>query len=60
MNEIKELMANVGEYAKTAILPTVLLLVIGILVIILQLTGVLTNAPETTVQGAAFFGKLLG
>ena len=34
--------------------------VIGILVIILQLTGVLTNAPETTVQGAAFFGKLLG
>ena len=34
--------------------------VIGILVIILQLTGVLTNAPEAAVQGAAFFGKLLG
>ena len=34
--------------------------VIGILVIILQLTGVLTNAPETAVQGAAYFGKLLG
>ena len=33
MNELKEVLGNVGTYAKTAILPTVLLLVIGILAI---------------------------
>ena len=33
MNELKEVLENVGTYAKTAILPTVLLLVIGILAI---------------------------
>jgi len=34
--------------------------VIGLLVIILQLTGLLTNAPETAVQGASMLGKLFG
>ena len=34
--------------------------VIGVLVIILQLTGVLTNAPEAAVQGTALLGKLFG
>lgn len=33
MNSAKELLGNLGEYAKTAILPVVLILVIGILII---------------------------
>ena len=32
--------------------------VVGVLVIVLQLTGVLAGAPEAAVQGAAVFGKL--
>ena len=35
MNEMKELLENVGMYAKSAILPTVLLLVIGIMAMVM-------------------------
>lgn len=34
--------------------------VLGIVVIILQITGVLTNAPEAAAQGAAFLKSLMG
>lgn len=53
MNEIKELMANLGEYAKTAILPTVLLLVVGILVIRIVMRIVKKALEKSKLEKAA-------
>ena len=53
MNEMKELFENLGAYAKTAILPTVLLLVIGILVIRIVMRIVHKTLEKSKLEKAA-------
>ena len=53
MNEMKELLENVGTYAKSAILPTVLLLVIGVLVIRIVMRIVKKTLERSKLEKAA-------
>ena len=53
MNEMKELLQNLGMYAKSAILPTVVLLVIGILVIRIVMRIVKKTLERSKLEKAA-------
>ena len=53
MNEMKELFENLGAYAKTALLPAVLLLVIGILVIRIVMRIVKKGLEKSKLEKAA-------
>ena len=53
MNEMKELLQNLGMYAKSAILPTVLLLVIGVLVIRIVMRIVKKTLERSKLEKAA-------
>ena len=53
MNEMNELLENVGTYAKSAILPTVLLLVIGVLVIRIVMRIVKKTLERSKLEKAA-------
>ena len=53
MNEMKELLGNLGTYAKSAILPTIILLVIGILVIRIVMRIVKKTMERSKLEKAA-------